>query len=268
MLTLVDDTPVYAQAIRRAICLPLPRYKFADLDMALAETIAQAFTKVLDVPAITPALNMLAPQQWMFSFYYGREKYTHASSYEKGQMDVVRYIPMQIVQVLFDRINGVLYLSTDATDAGYEAALLECLNETLFPARPKGMRWHAYRFNLNRLTELTPELREPEEKDAAWQDVSLKTLTWREVGNNIGSVRQTWVRDGFEVLESGEFLWPTHVQNAGLRFKPQDTSHYFSIELTHNDYHLRTSLTANKLQAIAALIKWCSNFGETILVEC
>ena len=254
MLNIIDNTPLHIQTIRRALCVPLPRYKLATLDEALMDTLAEHFKTVLKVPAITPILKMLAPQQWTLSFYYGREKYKHASTYEKGTMGEIKYIPQQMVMIVLDIANKLLYLSVDAEESKYELPLLTALNGTLFPTRPLNMPWSSYRFNLAKLATLDKAERKPNENTRAWQSLSLRSLAWREAGYGLGSTRRQWIVDGFEALDNGEFTWPKYVQSAGLKFQPQACSDLFSVEFTHNTGYLRASFTAIKLDAIAALV--------------
>ncbi len=254
MLNVIDNTPLHIQTIRRALCVPLPRHKLASLDDALMETLAPLVTDILGVATVTPLLKMLAPQQWTLSFYYGREKYKHASTYEKGTMGEIKYIPQQMVMIVLEIANKLLYLSVDADEAKYEQPLLKALNGTLFPTRPVNMPWSSYRFNLAKLATLDKAERQPDENTRAWQSLSLRSLTWREAGYGIGSTRRQWIVDGFDALENGECTWPKYVQSAGLKFKPQACPDLFSVEFTHNTGYLRASFTAIKLDAIAALV--------------
>jgi hypothetical protein len=233
----------------------MPRHKLASLDDALMETLAPLVTDILGVATVTPLLKMLAPQQWTLSFYYGREKYKHASTYEKGTMGEIKYIPQQMVMIILDIANKMLYLSVDADEAKYEQPLLKALNGSLFPTRPQNTPWNAYHLNLAALATLTKAERQPPENALAWQSLTLRSLTWREAGYGIGSTRRQWLVDGFEALENGECAWPKFPQTAGLKFKPQDASDLYTIELTHHTGYIRASFTAVKLDAIAALIK-------------
>jgi hypothetical protein len=253
------------QAVRRALCVPMPRHKLASLDEALMESLAPLVTDILGVATVTPLLKMLAPQQWTLSFYYGREKYKHASTYEKGTMGEIKYIPQQMVMIVLDISNKMLYLSVDADEAKYELPLLKALNGSLFPTRTEDVPWSSYRFNLAKLATLDKAERQPDENTRAWQSLSLRSLAWREAGYGLGSTRRQWIVDGFEALDNGEFTWPKYVQSAGLKFQPQACSDLFSVEFTHNTGYLRASFTAIKLDAIAALLKHVA-FTEYVTV--
>ena len=266
MLKLIDNQPLHAQVVRRALCLPMPRNKLATIDGALVETIAKRLETALNVPSVTPQHNMIAPQQWLLSFFYGRDKHTRVATYEKGQMGEIKYIPQLTIFVLVDKQYNQLYLSTNSEEARFEAAILQTLNTTLFPARTPTQGWYAYTFDLNVLPNITEDVRSPERSDAAWQDLKLKALIWREAGAHVSEIKKEWLPDGFPSLDNGEFRWPKYVRAASLKFKPQDCSHAFVLDLTHNSGYVRLAFTPNKLAALAGLITLLAP-GELKLVE-
>jgi hypothetical protein len=266
MINLIDNTPVHVQAVRRALCVPLPRHKLATLDEALVDTLARKLETALGVQAVTPRFKMLAPQQWSMNFYYGRDKYKHVPTYEKGEMGEVKYIPQQMILIVLDICNKMLYLSMDSDETKYELPVLNTLNGTLFPTRAPNQAWSSYRFNLANLATLDEADRKPEEDTRAWQRLSLRTLAWREAGCGIGTTRRQWVLDGFDALAEGEFKWPKYLQSAGLKFQPQACSDTYGVEFMHDTGYFRASLTAVKLNALAALVKLLS-FADYAPVE-
>ena len=257
MTNIIDNSPIHVQSIRRALALPLPRYKLATLDEALMVTLAETLKPMLKVAAITPILKMLAPQQWSLSFYYGRDKYKHVSTYMKDQMGELSYIPQQCIMIVIDIQNKMLHLSVDSEEAKFESTILQVLNGILFPTRPVNMAWSSYRFNLAKVALVEQADRQPDENTRAWQGLSLRSLAWREAGSGygLGTTRRQWILDGFDSLERGEFAWPKYVQSATLRFQPQECSDTYSVEFIHDTGWLRASFTAVKLNALAALVK-------------
>ncbi len=266
MLKRIDNSVLHAQTTRRALCLPMPRNKLATIDGALVETIAKRLETALNVPSVTPLYEMIAPQQWLLCFFYGREKYTRVATYEKGVMGELKYIPQLTISLLVDKLHNQLYLSTNCDEACYEAAILQTFNGTLFPARFANQGWYAYNFDLNVLPTITEDVRSPEKSNAAWQDLKLKSLIWRESGGFVSEVKKEWMPDAFPSLDQGEFHWPKHVRAATLKFRPNDCAHYFILEMHNNTGYIRLAFTAVKLAALSALVSLMAP-GELKLVE-
>lgn len=261
LLTSFTDAPSRIfQAPRRLLCLLLPDGFTPPTTESDLATLSERVGDALGFSELTPKCTRLAPGQWMFIFFHGREKVHRAATYENGTPGSITYTPRQAAMFFIDLPHRHFYVSTACTAT--LRALLSALNGTLFPNRPLAAPFAAYRFDLDILPALRQCDRRPLPGHYPWQNLSLKSVSSIDPGVNASLMKTNWTTDGFEHLDLQAFTWPRHPREASLLFQPTACKSRFTVSFFHNQGYLRASLSSRTLPTIAELVNLCSHAGQ------
>jgi hypothetical protein len=261
LLTSFADVPNRVfQVPRRLLCLPLPDGFTLPTTAHALDCLTERVGDALGFDELTPICKRLAPGQWMFIFFHGREKALRAATYENGAPGSITYTPRQAAMIVIDLPHRHFYVSTVRTEM--LRSLLSALNGTLFPNRPIAMPFAAYRFDLDILPALRQCDRHPASGHYPWQNLSLKSISAIEPGTNASLIKTNWMADGFEYLDLQAFTWPRHPREVSLLFQPADCKNRFTVSFFHNQGILRASLSLRTLPAIGELVNLCSHAGH------
>ena len=261
LLTSFTDVPSRVfQAPRRLLCLPLPdgfTPPTTEHDLAiLTERVGDA----LGFNELTPKCKRLAPGQWIFIFFHGRERVLRAATYEHGEPGSITYTPRQAALIFVDLPHRHFYISTARIEM--LRSLLSALNGTLFPNRPIALPFVAYRFDLDILPALRQCDRRPLTGHYPWQNLTLKSISALDPGVNASIIKTNWTTDGFEHLDLQAFTWPRHPKEASLLFQPTACKSRFTVSVFHDQGFLRASLSLRTLPTLAELVNICSHAGQ------
>lgn len=261
-LTTLDNTQVRVlRFARRLLCLPLPEGFVPPVKADALSALSTRVGDVLGIEQLTPRLLRLGSAQWMMVFFHGPERLHRLATYEAGQPRTLSYSPREMAMVVVDGRHRLMYVSLSHAQKSLRY-LLSAFNGTLFPGRPLTAPFESLWFDLDILPALQLADRHPQGDGLPWQHLSLKSVASQEPGRDLAWMTKKWGRDGFEELAQQAFSWPRHLCEVGLAVQAIGAKKTFSVHLFHRKGMLRAALAASHLDALAGLVKLCSNDGE------
>ncbi|MEG1787945.1 MAG: hypothetical protein RR268_01820 [Kiritimatiellia bacterium] len=247
------------RAPRRYLCYELPdEFVPPETEEAVAH-LGETVGDMLGVKALTPMVRKLTSMQWMVVFFHGAERCHRVATYEDGRSGSVAYIPRSAEVILFDCQHHFLYGSSPTMERVTDilAALASC-----FPERHRAQPFQPVRFNVHQLRLLSAVHRHPTAPASPWKHLTLKSLAWKEAGEDGTVTRQLYPTDGFEAFDFAACDWMPRMVSVGMKLTPPAKDQGYVVELFHQTSLFRATLSPVTLPAVGALLRFSKDVAR------